>query len=384
MTVFPNYNDGSIVNLMSSISKALGTKSMYRPLKALPPSKLKRSKNVILLVIDGLGYNCLKTRGAGTALEENLLGPMTSVFPSTTASAITTLHTAVAPQQHAMTGWHMHLKEIGVVMRSLPFNPRIGGPSLDWVEMDDVIGAGPLTKKLGAKCFTVVERSIYGSGYTVSMTAKSERLGFTTITGLFRQVSKAVRSNGKKKYIYAYWSELDSINHEHGSNSRRSKKHFQELNRRVESFIESIKGTRTSVIVTSDHGFIDTTKGKTVHLKNHPKLEGCLTLPLCGEGRAVYCYVRPSKSKDFEQYVRRELSNACTLHRSQTLIKKGLFGLFKPDKRLFDRVGDYILLMKENYVMRDSLLGQKPKHMVGNHGGISDDEMLVPLVVFEV
>jgi len=51
----PNYKDGSIVNLMSSIGRALGHKSPYKPLKILDPKELKDSKNIVLMVIDALG-----------------------------------------------------------------------------------------------------------------------------------------------------------------------------------------------------------------------------------------------------------------------------------------------------------------------------------------
>ena len=118
----PDYKGGSIVNLMSSIAKAFGTKIQYPTLKILPPKKLKNKKNVVLLVIDGLGFEYLKKKKS--ILNDYLVGSMTSVFLSTTASAITTFLTGVSTQQHAFTGWYMHLKEIGVVSKSLPFLPR--------------------------------------------------------------------------------------------------------------------------------------------------------------------------------------------------------------------------------------------------------------------
>jgi predicted AlkP superfamily pyrophosphatase or phosphodiesterase len=107
----PDYNGGSIVNLMSSIAKACGGKTNYVQLKSLSSEEIK-NKNIILLVIDGLGYEYLKKSNANF-LKENLKDKMTSVFLPTTACATTTFQTGVAPQQHALTGWFMFLKKRG-------------------------------------------------------------------------------------------------------------------------------------------------------------------------------------------------------------------------------------------------------------------------------
>ncbi len=114
----PNYKDGSIVNLMSSIAQSFGGKTLYRPLKLLAPKELKNSKNVVLIVIDGLGFEYFRKRKS--FLKNYLVGPITSVFLPTTVSAITTFLTGVAPQQHAFTGWFMFLKEAGMVTKVFP------------------------------------------------------------------------------------------------------------------------------------------------------------------------------------------------------------------------------------------------------------------------
>jgi hypothetical protein len=110
----PDYGGGSLVNLMSSISTALGGGSPYPPLAALPPASLAGARHLVLLVVDGLGHDFLSGRDG--ALRRHLRGPLTSVFPSTTASAIPTFLTGLAPQQHGLTGWNMYFREIGAVV----------------------------------------------------------------------------------------------------------------------------------------------------------------------------------------------------------------------------------------------------------------------------
>ena len=73
----------------------------------------------------------------------------------------------------------------------------------------------------------------------------------------------------------------------------------------------------------------------------------------------------------------------CELHKSKELIKQNYFGLFKPNEKLFERVGHYTLIMKENYVIIDSLTGEDRSWLKGIHGGLSEDEMYVPLIIIK-
>jgi predicted AlkP superfamily pyrophosphatase or phosphodiesterase len=338
----PNYKDGSIVNLMSSIISASGGKSSYGPLKLLKPQELGEHKNIVLLVIDALGYEYLKKNGAGTLLKKHLRGKITSVMPSTTAAAITTFGTGLPPEEHCITGWHMYLKELGMIATPLRFRPRTGASCLDLLDPREVLDISSAFTGIKTKSYFVLPSDILHSKYNESAAGKEARLGYTTLQGLFRVISAAVNSSGRKKLIYAYWPEFDDICHSRGPKSKEAKNHLLQIDAALEKFLRSIDGTDTIVIITSDHGQIDTPLSKMIHLDSHPSLKDCLTLPLSGEPRFAYCYVRPSKAKEFERYIRKKLGHAFYLFRSEQLVKRHFFGKGKPDKRLYDRIGDYI------------------------------------------
>ena len=134
----PDYSGNSIVNLMASIVSGLGPVPsesengdvIYAPHPLVTPEMLAATRHVVLLVFDGLGYDYLRRRMPGGAIDAGVRDPITSVFPSTTTSAISTLLTADAPQQHGLTGWHMWLREIGMVASPLPFRSRSGNKLL--------------------------------------------------------------------------------------------------------------------------------------------------------------------------------------------------------------------------------------------------------------
>ena len=376
--MLPDYHNGSIVNLMSSIAKSFRVKTLYNPLKILPPKKLK--KNIVLIVIDGLGYNYLK--GKNTILNKFMKGSMTSVFPSTTGAAIPTFFTGVPAQQHAFTGWFVFLKEIGVVAKSLPFSPRLGGPSFSkaGIKIKNILTQDAFTSKINAKSFIISGKEIADSDFSKLMSKKAKMLKYKNLNEFFSQLRKAMNFSNSKKYVYAYWSKLDSLNHNYGVNSKKSEKHLKVLIKKLNIFIKNLRKD-TTLIITSDHGFVNTPKDRVIKLEDHPKLKESLTLPLCGESRTVYCYVHPSKADYFEKYVKENLSKYCNIYKSPDLIGKNYFGLFKPNPNLFNRVGDYILICKENYIIKDKLENEKRENHIGHHSGISEDEMLVPLIV---
>ncbi|GAB6039804.1 alkaline phosphatase family protein [Endothiovibrio diazotrophicus] len=380
----PDYHSRSIVNLMASLTSALGgDEGIYAPLTALPSERLACTRNVVLLVLDGLGYHWLRERAASN-LAQCCVGAMNSVFPPTTASAITTFLTGEAPQQHGLTGWFVHFKELGGVAAVLPYQPRVTRKTSyadHGIEPAAFFGHTPLMDRLAVECHSVVPRWIADSPFNRAHQGRAKLHRFNSMGGFFREVTRAVRGGGGRKYVYGYWPEYDALAHEHGTQSRQVAEQFEALDRGFGALLKSLAGTDTVVIATADHGFIDTTRERVVHLADHPTLADCLALPLCGEPRAAYCYLHPGREKRFLDYVGEHFDHCCEAVASERLIDEGWFGLGEPHPRLWQRVGHYTLMMKENWVIKDQLAGEKAFHHVGVHGGTSEAEMTVPLIV---
>lgn len=384
----PDYHGGSIVNLMASLVEGLGGgATAYAPLRLLPPGEVDAARQVLLLVIDGLGYDILTGSGAGGALALHLRGSMTSVFPPTTASAITTYLTAEAPQQHGLTGWHMYFRELGDVLAVLPFRPRHGGPSLGAAGMDAgaFFGHTSVFDRLPAEGVAIAPAHIIESDFNRAHTGSARRVPFSSLGGFCDAIRASLAADtAGRRYVYAYWPELDRLAHEHGIASPEAVAHLAALESAIGELLHQLSGTDTLVVISADHGFIDTAPESTVDLADHPGLADCLQLPLCGEQRFAYCYVRPGAEGDFEAYVREMLAGRARLLESGALIEEGWFGLGEPHPRLRDRIGHYALAMESNWTIRDHLYGERRYDLVGVHGGISRRELTVPLVVVEV
>jgi hypothetical protein len=379
----PDYAGGSIVNLMSSIEGALGNISpLYQPLRDLPPSALGTG-NVVLLVIDGLGHDYLTQAQPASCLRQHLRSAITSVFPSTTATAITTFLTGLAPQQHGLTGWHMYFKELGSVAAVLPFRARHGGPSLtqSGVVPAALFGHGSLFDRLAVPSCIVAPQRIVHSDFNLAHSGRARRMGYATLAQFFGKIGEALADGAGRKYVYAYYPALDGLAHEYGIASPQVAAHFAALDAAFGEFLHGVRGSGSTVVVTADHGFIDTAPDALIELERHPALAETLVLPLCGERRVAYCYVHPHKREQFERYVQDELAGCAALFESAQLMAQGYFGPGVPHPRLCERIGHYTLVMKKNFTIKDWLPSERRHTQIGVHGGVSVQEVMVPLVV---
>jgi hypothetical protein len=382
--IFPNYQSGSLVNLMSSIIRACGGDAdpLYAPLRGLDEMVLSDAENVVLLVIDGLGYDYLQQH-PNSCLYQHLHSRITSVAPPTTAASITTFLTGMAPQQHGLTGWFTYFRELGSVVTVLPYTSRVGGPSLGTLGIDarQFFGHTSIFERMVVECYSVTPNWLRKSEFNLVHSSGAEIVPHRGYQHCFDEVVRLVKRNQQRKYIYAYWPEFDSLAHEHGVGSDQAAHHFEKLDAAFAKMLKQLQGSNTVVLATADHGFVDTPPERHLNLAGHPQLKECLLMPLCGEPRLVYCYVRYDKRAQFESYVRQQLADVCDLHVSSDLITQGLFGLGEPHPELLSRVGDYTLVMKENYAFTGRIPGEGPLQMVGFHGGLSAAEIYVPLVV---
>jgi len=379
----PEYQSGSIVNLMASIREALGgPPGPYPALSALPPGSLRGRRNIVLLVVDGLGERFLRLSGTRTTLAAHLRGSMTSVFPSTTATAVTAFLTGVAPQQHGLVGWFTYLREVGSLVAVLPFRSRCGGSlRQSGVDPARIFSAAPFFDSLPITSFAVSPKEIANSDFNVLHTGKAERRGYGSHLDMFEEIRGIVTSGRRPQYVYAYYAELDAFAHVFGIDSPQVAGLLAALDQAFHHFLESIAGSDTTVIVTADHGFTDVRPENTIDLDRHPDLADTLVLPLSGERRVAFCYVHPHRRQDFEDYVRGPLGHCTRAYPSTKPLEWGWFGLGAAHPRLAERLGHYTLIMKDGYAIKDWVLGERRHLHIGHHGGLTADEMVVPLIV---
>ena len=382
----PNYRDGSIVNLMQSILAGLGAcgagEGAHGHLADLPPEEVADARHVVLLVFDGLGQAQLEV-GPAPALHASRRATMTSVFPSTTATAVTTFLTGLAPVEHAVTGWFMWLRELDTVVAPLPFTTRAGGDHLGslGVSPADVFAGPTVFERVRADCHAVQPEELVDSPYSRAHTRGAASRGFEGLGALVDSILDIVRHAGRRTYVSAYWPVLDTLSHEFGASSVEARRHLAEIDLHFARLRAALAGSGTLLVVTADHGFVDIRPESRLDAESVPGLAPMLARPLCGEPRLAYCHVRDDCRGAFAERAGEALDGAARVVDSESMIERGWFGLGEPHPRLRERVGDFALVMRDDYAIRDRIADEKPFVHVGVHGGVSREEMRVPLVV---
>jgi hypothetical protein len=376
----PDYAGGGLANLIASIVEGCGGAPRHPPLALLPPRELREARNILLLLIDGLGDNYLRREGAGGALLVKRRGAITSVFPSTTASAITTSYTGWTPLEHGLTGWWTLFGEAGCVGAPLPFQRR-GEKSPLGAPAKRIYRAGSLFDGLARRSIVVSYRPIVDSTYNLHHCGCAERRAYDKLEGLVEETVAAVKSGPDPKYIYAYWPEFDALSHRYGNASAETRAHFKAVDAAFGELMRRLAGTDTMVVATADHGFVDSVGADALEFADGPGLAALLRYPLCGETRVALCHVQEGREREFMQRAGDWLGERARVCPSMDLAREGWFGVGEPHPRLTERIGDVALVMNGRATVKDWTPGEPRHRHVGHHGGTSADELLIPLIV---
>jgi hypothetical protein len=370
----PDYAGGSLVNLMASLVAACGGKPRHPLLRDF---SVAGARNVVLLIVDGLGGNFLARRGAGGELARRRRAAITSVFPSTTASAITTSYTGRTPLEHGLTGWFTYFGEAGCVAAPLPFRSRGDNESLRQrgFTPERAFTSGSIFGEIPIRSIVVTHKDIVDSDYNLRHCAGAERRAYGTLDEMVEGIVAAVKSSPERKFIYSYWPDYDATSHRYGCESPEALRALHDIDAAFGTMLARLSGTESAVVATADHGFIDAEDC----LEPPPEISSMLRFPLCGERRVAYCHVHDEKV--FILRVADWLKEKADVRPSRELVAEGWFGPGAPHPRLAERVGDVAIVMRGRHTVKDWTPGEPRSLHIGNHGGTSEDEMLIPLIL---
>ncbi|MEJ2575149.1 MAG: alkaline phosphatase family protein [Gammaproteobacteria bacterium] len=215
----PDYTDLGIVNLMASLRAGLaaGRRSYgaggysYPVCSALPPERVRDHPKVFLVVIDGLGFDYLRRQTGAPWLNAHLAAALSSVYPPTTTSAITTFLTGEAPLQHGMLGWFQRFAEFSQVFAVLTGQARGGGAPLAERAGDlrRLLGHVAFGERIGVRSHVVAPAHIAGSPYNLAHLGPAELHPFEGLDAGVAACTRLARRPGRA-YVYVYWHGLDA------------------------------------------------------------------------------------------------------------------------------------------------------------------------------
>ncbi|MEJ2670119.1 MAG: alkaline phosphatase family protein, partial [Gammaproteobacteria bacterium] len=361
----PSY-DHSIVSLLSLLKATFNGSE-----NTLPSShclnnekylnKLKDAQHIILLVIDGLGYNYVTKHPEFNTLNGNLLGCMESVFPTSTAPAITSFLTGNTPYEHGVCGWFQWFSRFGILAKALPFQTRAGSIPLEkfGLHAEKCFDFESFFSKIKTPSFNHTPVYIANSPFNEYATRGATSVPYASPKELVSNILDTVKRCRSNSYHYAYYPQFDSICHKFGLNSPEAQREAQNIDRWIESIHTGLKAHNAIAIVTADHGMIDTQASDRLQLNRFPEIYDLLTFPLSGEPRVSFCHVKRKHQHDFEEKFEEILGEYAYLMDSTEIIENGWLGPTQASRNQFlpHVLGDYTLIMKAQYTLSDVLPG---------------------------
>jgi hypothetical protein len=381
--VTPDYGVGGLFGLVGAVRRFLDGEPWRLPGEGPVAAAADAAAPVVVFIlVDGLGDGFLQRFGAGGALLAHRVGRLTSVFPSTTASAVATVLTGLAPASHGLTGWFLHDRRFGGVIAPLPMMKRSGGEVRGLLRLPRLFPYRTLFQGRRRPSVLVSPRSLAYSPFSRRHGRGARVVAYHALGGMIEAIAAAVVAlrEGGGGYVHAYYPRFDALSHAHGCAAGEVVDEFARIDGAFRTLLAQLAGSGAEVVVSADHGFIDSPEERLIHLDRHPEAIAMLAAPLSGERRAAYCHVRRGAGEAFAAFAREVLAGKAVLVRSDELLASGLLGPGRAHRRLRERVGTHTLLMEAGWTVRDRVPGEHNHPMLGVHGGLSPAEMWVPLV----
>jgi hypothetical protein len=396
--IVPDHDGHSIANLPASICRWLGQEGWPTiPLAEEIHTLFKRdNRQVILLVMDGMGWDLVQRLGSENQRWQEVLSggsllPLTSITPSTTSAALTSFWTGRTPSQHGVTGYEMWLREYNLAANMITHSPALfeGQPgSLRYCGFNpetflDVKTLGPFLEEAGIQARVLQRSTILGSGLSNMLFTRTRQVPLRSLHDLFFTLEQfALEKTAERRYLYAYWGDLDELQHVYGPGDERVEQEYRNFQQAFARFMRHIQKADckdTLVLVTADHGLTESMPDPKYEIRRYPELLNKLHMLPTGESRLPYLHVRPGNIQAVKEDVFKLWNGDFDVIETQKAIESGLFGPPPFHRDLNSRLGDLILLSRGNAYLYWQL---KENRLLGRHGGFSEKEMLVPLFLF--
>lgn len=333
-------------------------------------------QNAVVMLVDGLGAQLLAARSGhartmGSALSGRAV--IEAGFPTTTAAALASLTTGVAPGQHGLVGYTVLDPEHDRVVNQLSgWDDRLD--PLTWQLAPTLFETAAAE---GVDAIAIGPERYLDSGFTRAVLRGARYVPAASIADRMTRAALELRGPGRR-LVYVYVPELDQAAHAHGTDSAEWIRALETTDAALGTLTAAL-GRHDGLLVTADHGVLDIPQHGHV-LMDGPLLEGVRFV--AGEPRCLQLHVEPGT--DVEALAQRwrdaEGGRAWIATRDEA-VAAGWFGPVRSE--VLPRIGDVLVAARKAVAYYDGRL-ERPqgRSMVGQHGSWSPAELRVPLLRF--
>ena len=354
---------------------------------------LSRAEKAVSLILDGIGYLRLESlRAQGLIdlspfLERGTYVPLTSVFPPTTTTALATLSTGASPLVHGVLGYTLFLQDPGAVVNMIRLaTPGAASDSLQnlGLKAEEFLPVPTLYQRLsqaGVPTILFLPKFIMDSGLSqILYQGVSETVPYISPSDLFMLLREALSRPGRA-LLGVYWPTSDSLAHLYGPSSPAFAVEVATFFRLLrEEFLSRVRDV--TVIITSDHGFVDIDPQKDiVSCPEHEVLKAGLLCPPVGDARAAYLYLRRGHEGAVREFLTSRYPEDFLVMTSEEALAQGLWGLEEAGPEARARLGDLVAIARKKRLI---IWPKEEFKLRGMHGGLTEEELLVPLLALEL
>lgn len=334
---------------------------------------LPRADSVVLVVIDGLGAISLRGHGgharaltAGMAKKD----VAHSVFPSTTASALTSIVTGVWPGEHGLVGYRVLDATRDVLVNQLSGWETDGIDPFTWQAAPTIFERAG---RAGHESFAVGFAGYARSGFTKATLRGAEFVPATT-AGSRIEAAYDLAQTHPGSLVYCYLPEVDKAGHKYGIASPEWVAALEEVDGALSARVPPGVG----VVVTSDHGMVDVAPNRQVILEE-AHLRGIRHVG--GEPRMLHAYLElDADAAAVTARWRADLEGVADVVTRDEAVRAGLFGPTITEAAS-SRIGDILAIARGAWAVYDGTAAdQRGRGMVGQHGALTPEERQVPII----
>ena len=354
----PDYGGGCLCNVVPELLEPGDQAPEW-----LPP-QLHQPSQVVLLVLDGLGWDQLQARRNIAPTITGLQGSYVhTVAPSTTSAALTSIATGLPPGEHGVVGYRVAVGS--EVLNILRWNTRSGDarrtiPPQDFQIHEPFLGHRP----------PIVTRADFsGSGFTLAHLRTARQRGYRVPSTMIVELRRLLQDG--EPFVYAYYEGIDKVAHEYGLGEFYDAE-LAAVDRLVADMLE-ILPQGAILAVTADHGQVDV--GDNVVSLSDDVLAHVSSQS--GEGRFRWLHARPGRLTHLVEAAACYSDVAWVATRDE-VIEDGWFGPVVTDAAR-SRLGDVALVARADISFFDAQ-DSGPFTLIGRHGSLTPAEMRVPLL----
>lgn len=402
--VAPNYGRGSFADLPALIRHCLTGEAVAMPATAQWGAYLRPYDVVILVLVDAFGWRFFE-RFAGTnpllqrIERDGRILKWTSQFPSTTSAHLTCLHTGLTPGASGVFEWQFYEPTLDRVILPL-FYSFAGDQKRETLRRAGVEAASLLPQptfytalqERGVTSHIYQSREFTPSSYSDWMYHGAQTHPGLALAEAAVNLRLQVTTATTPMYCFLYIDKVDTLGHYYGPDSAQMDAEIETTLFVLEqALVQPLTrlGRNALLIVTADHGMMETDPRTTRYLNTDPQLQGVLRflrgdgqgrlLPPGGSPRDVFLYVKEGYLEEATTFLATQLTGHSTVRTTQSLINADYFGPPPFDPRFRARVGDLVILPNPGESVWWYEKDRFEQRFYGHHGGLTPAEMAIPL-----